>query len=291
MLPLAGTAGATREEIRAAIVNPARLSPDREMEVCLQCHLETTSRLLPHAIPRLNRGPFDYMPGQPLGDFRLDFDRAPGQERGFRSRARGLPFAGFAVFSEERRKTALHVVPQPARHSPGRSRGAPIQQRLPGLPRGASGSGTPGPGGLRRLPYAEAANRRCGAHRDDRSQDRPAKPPGDLLADKPEKHETPANSYRGEVMPYYPEKPAQDTGNRDVPGAGADQGSQQSASRPAATIGIDREVSSRSGRVSIPVWARVTGRRAISPRRFPLSKKRRAAPPLPKSCGCNWETR
>src|SRR5215467_1884333 len=41
---VAGRAGASREEIRAAIVNPSRLSPDREMEVCLQCHLETTSR-------------------------------------------------------------------------------------------------------------------------------------------------------------------------------------------------------------------------------------------------------
>jgi Flp pilus assembly protein TadD len=33
-------------------------------------------------------------------------------------------------------------------------------------------------------------------------------PPGDLLAEKPEKHESPATSYRGEVVPYYPDKPA-----------------------------------------------------------------------------------
>src|SRR5579864_8903229 len=32
-----------RADVRAAIVNPARLAPDRQMEVCLQCHLETTS--------------------------------------------------------------------------------------------------------------------------------------------------------------------------------------------------------------------------------------------------------
>jgi hypothetical protein len=74
----AGRPGAKPEEIRAAIVNPRRLSPDRELEVCLQCHLETTSSALPHAIRRLDRGPFSYLPGQPLGDFHLTFDRAGG---------------------------------------------------------------------------------------------------------------------------------------------------------------------------------------------------------------------
>src|SRR5260370_22946117 len=34
------------------------------------------------------------------------------------------------------------------------------------------------------------------------------RPPGDLLAEKNEKHETAPNSYRGEVVLYYPEKPA-----------------------------------------------------------------------------------
>src|SRR5207244_9012585 len=79
----AATKPAAREEIRAAIVNPARLSPEREMEVCLQCHLETTSRLLPHSLQRLGRGPFSYLPGQPLADFRLSFDRAPGKNEDF----------------------------------------------------------------------------------------------------------------------------------------------------------------------------------------------------------------
>jgi hypothetical protein len=59
----AGRKDATPQQIRAAIVNPARLSPEREMEVCLQCHLETTSRLLPHSLKRFNRGPFSNIPG------------------------------------------------------------------------------------------------------------------------------------------------------------------------------------------------------------------------------------
>ncbi len=72
-------AGAKPEEIRGAIVNPARLAPERQMEVCLQCHLETTSFPLPNAIVRYERGPFSYRPGQPLADFMLHFDEAPGK--------------------------------------------------------------------------------------------------------------------------------------------------------------------------------------------------------------------
>ena len=32
-------------------------------------------------------------------------------------------------------------------------------------------------------------------------------PAGDLLAEKPERAETQATSYKGEVVPYYPAKP------------------------------------------------------------------------------------
>src|SRR5262249_43502735 len=67
--------GAMPEEIRKAIVNPARLNPEREMEVCMQCHLETTSFRLPNAIVRYERGPFSYKPGEPLPDFMLHFDK------------------------------------------------------------------------------------------------------------------------------------------------------------------------------------------------------------------------
>jgi predicted CXXCH cytochrome family protein len=74
----AGRAGATLQQIRASIVNPKRLTADREAEVCMQCHLETTSGTLPHSIRRFDRAPFSYIPGQPLGDFHIAFDRAGG---------------------------------------------------------------------------------------------------------------------------------------------------------------------------------------------------------------------
>ena len=34
----------------------ARWRPERKMEVCLQCHLETSNEKLPHAIVRFDRG-------------------------------------------------------------------------------------------------------------------------------------------------------------------------------------------------------------------------------------------
>jgi len=70
-------AAAKVEEVRAAIVNPARLSADRQIEVCMQCHLETTSFRLPNSIVRFNRDPFSYRPGEPLEDFIFHFDHAP----------------------------------------------------------------------------------------------------------------------------------------------------------------------------------------------------------------------
>jgi predicted CXXCH cytochrome family protein len=74
----AQTKGAKPEEIARSIVNPGRLPPDRRMEVCLQCHLETTSFALPNTIRRFDRGAFSYRPGEPLSQFALFFDHAPG---------------------------------------------------------------------------------------------------------------------------------------------------------------------------------------------------------------------
>src|SRR5581483_791316 len=74
---LAETAAAV-DEIRKAIFNPSRVAPDRQLEVCAQCHLETTSSPLPGSVVRYERGPFSYKPGEPLGEFILHFDHAAG---------------------------------------------------------------------------------------------------------------------------------------------------------------------------------------------------------------------
>ncbi len=74
----AGKAGAKAEAIRAAILNPKALTVERQIEVCAQCHLETTSFPLPNALVRMERGVFSYDPREPLADYILHFDHASG---------------------------------------------------------------------------------------------------------------------------------------------------------------------------------------------------------------------
>jgi predicted CXXCH cytochrome family protein len=64
-----------------AIVNPAKLDRERQLETCMQCHLEPTSTPLPFQIRRYEHAPFSYSPGKPLGDFFIYFDHAAGSGR------------------------------------------------------------------------------------------------------------------------------------------------------------------------------------------------------------------
>jgi predicted CXXCH cytochrome family protein len=70
----------TADQIRKSIVNPARLSSDRNLEVCMQCHLESTSARLPYSLRRFDRGVFSYRPGEPLADYALHFEPVEGSE-------------------------------------------------------------------------------------------------------------------------------------------------------------------------------------------------------------------
>jgi len=75
----AASSGSTSSQvIRASILNPDTLTRERQLDVCMQCHLETTSLRLPHSIRRYNRTPFSYRPGEPLQDYEVFFDREPG---------------------------------------------------------------------------------------------------------------------------------------------------------------------------------------------------------------------
>ncbi|HEY2747927.1 MAG TPA: tetratricopeptide repeat protein [Polyangia bacterium] len=49
------------------VVNPARLPPVRQVEVCTQCHLQERSQA------RAGRDELSYRPGEPLDDFRVNF--------------------------------------------------------------------------------------------------------------------------------------------------------------------------------------------------------------------------
>ncbi len=108
------------EEARAAILNPAKLNPQRQLDVCLQCHLESSTQPLPATIRRYDRNAFSYRPGEPLESYALHFDRASGpflrrrRKRVPRLHPRGVhdPYAHSAEYFESRsgryvKRTAL----------------------------------------------------------------------------------------------------------------------------------------------------------------------------------------
>jgi tetratricopeptide (TPR) repeat protein len=66
---------------RKAIVNPVKLDRDRQLDVCMQCHLEPTSSPLPFQIQRYEHPVFSFAPGQELGDYFIYFDHAPDAGR------------------------------------------------------------------------------------------------------------------------------------------------------------------------------------------------------------------
>ena len=69
---------ATPEEIRRSVLNPRRLDRERQLDVCMQCHLETSTLPFPHAIRRFERPPFSYRAGEDLTDYAAYFTPAPG---------------------------------------------------------------------------------------------------------------------------------------------------------------------------------------------------------------------
>jgi predicted CXXCH cytochrome family protein len=209
---LAKTAGARPEAVRASIVNPARLSAERQMEVCMVCHLETTSFPLPNAIQRYERGPFSYQPGEPMGAFILNFDHAAGKGRDdkFELVNAAYRLRKSACFLKSNGKLLCTTCHNP--HD---------------IPRGADAARHYT--AVCRQCHAGAFDRTVASGKHARSDDctgchmprrrtedvvhvtatdhyiQRRKPAGDLLAEIPERHETGADAYRGPVVLYYPE--------------------------------------------------------------------------------------
>lgn len=80
-IELAASGKAARADIMAAIVNPTKLNAERQMDVCMQCHLETTSAELPSMVRRFERGINSFRPGEALTAYVVQFDEAPGTGR------------------------------------------------------------------------------------------------------------------------------------------------------------------------------------------------------------------
>ncbi|MBV8846046.1 MAG: tetratricopeptide repeat protein [Bryobacterales bacterium] len=206
--------GAKADALRGSIVNPARLSPDRQMDVCMQCHLETTSSPLPNAIVRYERESFSYKPGEPLSDFVLQFDHAPGtgHEDKFEIAGAAYRLRRSACFlkSEGRLQCTTchnpHDIP----------RGNQAAQHYAGVCKQCHGAA------VAKLIAAATHTKSddcAGCHMPKRRTDdvvhavmtdhyiQRRKPERDLLAPLTERRETDDNRYRGEVVFYYPQAP------------------------------------------------------------------------------------
>jgi predicted CXXCH cytochrome family protein len=214
-------AGATGAEIRAAIVNPKRLTGDREIEVCLQCHLETSTMALPHDIRRFDRAPFSFRPGQPLGDFRLTFDRAGGMGERFEVAHGAYRMRESQCFLQSQWKLRCTTCHDPHNIPRGEAATAHYNQ----VCQTCHGTAAK-PAAFEAMPASppHSATANCiSCHMPKRRTDdavyivmtdhliRSRQPAGDLTAPKRETREAETAPYRGEVVPYYPKNMASTT--------------------------------------------------------------------------------
>lgn len=207
---------------RGAIVNPAKLSMERRMEVCMQCHLETTSGRIPAVLQKFDRAPFSYIPGQPLVEFAIHFDHAPGtgHEGKFEAVSSVYRLRQSRCFLESKGKLECATCHDP--HRIPRSEAA--IREYSAVCTGCHSSGHPA--GVRvtkddcitcHMPKRRVDDAPHVIMTDHLIQRRA---PADALAEFPER---PAEEYRGEVVPYYP-SPLPDTPQNRLYGAVAQVG-------------------------------------------------------------------
>ena len=192
-------------------MNPARLSQDRQLEVCLQCHLESTSHRLPYSVRRYGRGYFSYRPGEPLSDYILHFDRAQKASSGDTFE---IAHAAYRLFRSACFLKSRGALTCTTCHDPhGQSHGNEAKKSYAQICRSChSGALTQ----LERSGRHTTSDKCAGCHMpkrrtgdvvnavmtDHNISRRPAG--GDLLAPRHEIHDTDENSYKGEVALLYP---------------------------------------------------------------------------------------
>jgi tetratricopeptide (TPR) repeat protein len=199
---------------RRAIANPANFDRARQLDTCMQCHLEPTSSPLPFQIRRYEHPPFSYTPGKPLGDHFLYFDHAPGSGRDdkFEIASGAYRLRKSACFQKSEMTCVTchnpHDIP----------RGAKALQHYVAVcascHEGIHRGGTPQTPGVTaaatcldcHMPKRRAEDAVHTVMTDHYIQRR--RPAVDLLAPRKESDNFEHGEYRGEVVSYYPVNPA-----------------------------------------------------------------------------------
>jgi len=189
---------------KAPILNPAALSPERALEVCMQCHLETSSRLLPHSVRKHGRAPFSYVAGQPLADFQLTFDRPAGMNQSVEVAGGAYRFRQSQCFLKSNGKLLCTTCHNPHDIPRGEAAAAAYNKVCAGCH--ASSHRSAENCVTCHMPKTRTDDAVHIVITDHRIR-RPAATRTDLIAAKAETPETPANAYRGPVVPYLPPQP------------------------------------------------------------------------------------
>ena len=196
---------------RRAIINPATLDRARQLETCMQCHLETTSSPLPFQIRRYEHPRFSFTPGNALADYVIHFDHAPrtGHDDKFEIAGAAYRLRKSACFQRsEMTCTTCHDPHDIPRGAAAIRRYVEVCQschqeaHANGPPR-VSGAGARATCLDCHMPKRRTEDAVHVVMTDHFIQRR--RPAGDLLAPKTEPVNPDQRDYRGEVVLYYPE--------------------------------------------------------------------------------------
>ncbi|MCU1329927.1 MAG: tetratricopeptide repeat protein, partial [Bryobacterales bacterium] len=120
-IEIASAGRAARSDIAAAIVNPRKLSAERQFDVCLQCHLETTSAPLPAIMLRFDREMNSFRPGEALSAYAVQFDDVSSANR-FEIVNQGYRLRQSACFRESQGRLTCLTCHDPHQHQTSAAR-------------------------------------------------------------------------------------------------------------------------------------------------------------------------